>query len=163
MVKNDATVILFKDDSKKEVFLVYRSDYPVWATTGGGIEDNESPKEAAIREAYEETGFKIKITGHCGVYKIADHKSYLFKGRVISGKFRPEFPRCKGKWFSLNNLPKDIIKFKETQIFDAANHQGEPFDKKGRIFSLSDNYKLIIRHPFAFLKFCFTELKIRLT
>ncbi len=162
MVKSGSTVVLFKNNAKKEVFLVFRSDYPIWVTTGGAIEDNETPEQAAIREAYEETGFKVKITDYCGVYNLINHKSYLFEGRVISGKFRPEFPGCKGKWFSINNLPKDIIDRTKTKIFDAANHQEEAFEKEAEPLKLSNNFHLIIRHPLAFLKFTYNKLKERL-
>ena len=68
MVKDGSHVILFKDDSKREVFLVYRSDYPIWTTTGGAVEKREIPQETAIREAYEETGFDIEIKKYLGVY-----------------------------------------------------------------------------------------------
>jgi len=49
-----------KEHQRKEVFLVFRSDFPVWVLTGGGIEEGETPQEAAIREAKEETGLDIK-------------------------------------------------------------------------------------------------------
>ena len=65
MEQNGSTVVLFKDDSRKEVFLVFRSDYPIWVTTGGGAEPDETPEETALREAFEETGFKVKICKVC--------------------------------------------------------------------------------------------------
>lgn len=34
-----------------------------WTLPGGGMEFGEHPEEAAVREAYEETGFEVKITG----------------------------------------------------------------------------------------------------
>lgn len=159
MPKDGATVVLFKDNAKKEIFLVFRSDYPIWVTTGGAIEKHETPKQAVIREAYEETGFKVKITKYCGVYRIANRNSYLYEGRVLSGKFKPEFPGCKGKWFPVNQLPKDTTDRIRTKIFDAANHQGKPFDKKGKSLKIKNNLRLILRHPLAFLKFLFNKLK----
>jgi 8-oxo-dGTP pyrophosphatase MutT (NUDIX family) len=32
-----------------------------WLTPGGGLEDGESPREAAVREAYEETGIAVDL------------------------------------------------------------------------------------------------------
>jgi 8-oxo-dGTP pyrophosphatase MutT (NUDIX family) len=41
---------------------------PWWFPVGGGIEANESPEEAAIRETFEETGLVISDPGDV-VYK----------------------------------------------------------------------------------------------
>jgi 8-oxo-dGTP pyrophosphatase MutT (NUDIX family) len=32
-----------------------------WLTPGGGVEDGESPREAAVREAFEETGIAVDL------------------------------------------------------------------------------------------------------
>jgi 8-oxo-dGTP pyrophosphatase MutT (NUDIX family) len=32
-----------------------------WLTPGGGLEDGESPREAALREAFEETGIAVDV------------------------------------------------------------------------------------------------------
>lgn len=73
--QNGSFLILFKDDSRKEVFLVFRSDYPIWVLTGGVIERGETPKSAAVREAEEESGFKVKLLREIGVYHVINsHK-----------------------------------------------------------------------------------------
>jgi len=138
--------------------LVLRSDYPIWVTTGGGIEKNESPEVAALREAYEETGFKIKITRKVGVYskkhKGVPQESHLFEGRVISGKFKPEFPECKGKWFLSNKLPISMTEISKVRIADCLSKKNE-FPKDLKYPSLNKNLRLIILHPVSFLKYIF--------
>ena len=62
-LKEVSNIILY--DSDKKVLLQKRTlDTAVlpgyWAFFGGSIEDNESPREAAIREAYEELNFNAK-------------------------------------------------------------------------------------------------------
>ena len=62
-LKEVANIILY--DSDKKVLLQHRTLDTVilpgyWAFFGGSIEKGESPKEAAIREAYEELNFNAK-------------------------------------------------------------------------------------------------------
>tara|TARA_Y100000310_G_scaffold182998_1_gene183093 strand:+ start:264 stop:662 length:399 start_codon:yes stop_codon:yes gene_type:complete len=62
-LKEVSNIILY--DSDKKVLLQQRTwDTAVlpgyWAFFGGSVENNESPKEAAVREAYEELSFNAK-------------------------------------------------------------------------------------------------------
>ena len=52
-------MILFKNDKKQEIFLIYRSDSPVWNLPGGGIEKGESAEETVVRETFEETNIDL--------------------------------------------------------------------------------------------------------
>lgn len=51
------------DPMTKKILLVKHKDYDRWIQPGGHIEEGEIPEETAIREAFEETGIKIKILG----------------------------------------------------------------------------------------------------
>lgn len=157
--ENGSFVVLFRNDKRDEVFLVHRSDLPLWSLTGGGVETGESPEKTAIREASEETGFKIKILRKAGTYEYIDPKTkettdlnFLYEGRVISGKFTPEFPGCTGQWFNVNNLPKDITDKTKQKIQDAKNEQ-KKFYKKVPGIQLKDNLLLVLRHPIPAVKF----------
>lgn len=136
---NGSFVVLFKNDSRKEVFLILRSDKPIWNLPGGGIEANESPEDAVLREAFEETGFSIELIRNVGMYKNIDIKTggiwnhaYLYEGRYLSGEFRPEFPSCEGKWFPVDALPDTAMPVTLTRIKDALENTVEPFEKEYR-------------------------------
>lgn len=51
------------DPETKKILLVKHKKLSRWVQPGGHIEHNEFPEEAAIREAFEETGIKIKLLG----------------------------------------------------------------------------------------------------
>lgn len=130
-------VVVFKDDLRKEVFLVLRSDKPIWNLPGGGIEDNEPPKGAALRETFEETGFQISLTRKVGIYKNIDiqtgnirNHAHLYEGRYISGEFRPEFPGCEGEWFHVDALPDTAMPVTRARVKDALENTDTPFEKE---------------------------------
>lgn len=163
--RNGAILILFKDNTRQEVYSVYRPDYKVWNLTGGGKEEGESFKEAAMREAKEETSFKVKFIRKLG-YGVKFDKSGkvlnqtdVFEGRIISGTFKPEFPGNIGAWFNVNHLPSNMsfktreiiqrsVKVKDKEFYD--NSIDEPF---------WGNIKYIICHPFRAKKYILEKMQ----
>jgi 8-oxo-dGTP diphosphatase len=166
MVKDGAFIALFKDGLKKEVFLVFRSDYPIWGITGGAIEESETPEEAVAREAEEETGFKVKIERFVGVYekhfkdkKDKCYSAHLFVGEIVSGEFKPEFTGCRGKWFSVDSLPLSMTYENKLMIFDCLKYTKENFTKEEPVMQALRNLHLIILHPKATVKFYLNKRK----
>ena len=78
------------------------ADRKVWVMPGGLVEPEEIPADAAVREAWEETGLVVELTGILGVYGgkellvdyvNGDRASYvgtIFRGRIIGGQLRPD-------------------------------------------------------------------------
>jgi 8-oxo-dGTP pyrophosphatase MutT (NUDIX family) len=158
--QNGSFMVLFKDDSRKEIFLVFRTDYPVWALTGGGIEPDESPKQAAIRESYEETGFVSQVRKQVGKYEFPNKTTYLFEGQYVSGIYKPEYEGNIGKWFFIEHLPSDITSSTRQKIYDTLHHQGYPFTKTiANEIPLHKNIRLILMHPWVFVTFVKKQLK----
>lgn len=54
--ERSAGIVLFRDDSGKKLFLLLHYPSGHWDFVKGRIEKGEQEKEAAIREAREETG-----------------------------------------------------------------------------------------------------------
>lgn len=157
---NDGSfLVLFRDELKKDVFMVFRTDYPLWVLTGGGIEFGETPGKAALREAREETGFKVKLIRYVGKYEYPGKNTYLFEGRYISGIYKPEFEGNIGKWFSVKHLPLDMTNSTRRKIVDAVSFKGKPFVRKiANELPFASNFWLIFRHPlsatYLFFKKC---------
>lgn len=59
-----------------------------WEIPGGQVEEGESLKEAAIREAKEESGIDIQVLKFCGVFQNVDRSicNTLFLGKDIGGE-----------------------------------------------------------------------------
>lgn len=54
-----AAVAVF--DAEGRILLMKRADNGSWCLPGGHVEPHESPADAAVREAHEETGLKVQI------------------------------------------------------------------------------------------------------
>ena len=60
-------IVLYRDG--RGVLLIERRNPPFgWALPGGFIDYGESAEQAAVREALEETGLTVRLTGLLGVY-----------------------------------------------------------------------------------------------
>ena len=65
--------------------LIRRKHPPVgWALPGGFVEVGETVEQAAEREAYEETGLRVRLDGLLGVYSDPDRDP---RGHVVSVVF----------------------------------------------------------------------------
>ncbi len=53
-------------------------------TVGGGVEPDETPANAAVRECHEETGLRVGLTGLVGVFGGADFRVAYPNGDIVS-------------------------------------------------------------------------------
>ncbi|KZK07418.1 Nudix hydrolase family protein [Lactococcus cremoris] len=117
-MKTSGAFVICQNDEDK-ILLVKRRDFPLWDLPGGRVELTEKIEEAAIRESFEETGFKIKLDNLSGIYfnpELDDHQ-YIFSGRIIGGHsidYREETAAV--RFFSPNHLPFFMIPHRKMQI-----------------------------------------------
>lgn len=102
--------ILFSPD-RTQVLLIQRRDVPVWVLPGGGIEPEESPEEAAVREVLEETGLQVKISRLVGAYipvnRLARY-TYLYECELIQGELCLSQETKDVRFFPFDSLPSLI-------------------------------------------------------
>lgn len=80
-----AATIVFNDQGE---LLLIKGPRRGWEIPGGQVEEGESLKEAAVREAKEESGIDIEVSKFCGVFQNVDRCicNTLFLGKAIGGK-----------------------------------------------------------------------------
>ncbi len=74
MTQGCFTIII---NDQNQILLGKRQDLPLWDLPGGRLEDNEELINCAIREAYEETGYRIVVDDKVGTYhrpRVNDYK-----------------------------------------------------------------------------------------
>ncbi|XP_059539764.1 diphosphoinositol polyphosphate phosphohydrolase 2 isoform X3 [Myotis daubentonii] len=79
--KKRAACLCFRSEQEDEVLLVSSSRYPdQWIVPGGGMEPEEEPGGAAVREVYEEAGVKGKLGRLLGIFENQDrkHRTYVY-------------------------------------------------------------------------------------
>ncbi|KAM9502611.1 diphosphoinositol polyphosphate phosphohydrolase 3-beta-like isoform 5-T5 [Salvelinus alpinus] len=80
--KRRAACLCFKNEKEDEVLLVSSSRHPdQWIVPGGGMEPEEEPCGAAVREVYEEAGVKGKLGRLLGVFEHNQdrkHRTYVY-------------------------------------------------------------------------------------
>jgi ADP-ribose pyrophosphatase YjhB (NUDIX family) len=94
------SVLVWDDDGR--LLLVRGSDTGTWQMVGGAVEPDESPVDAARREATEETGVEVRLTGIRGViggprfhhtYPNGDRVAFvstMFDACIVAGEPRPD-------------------------------------------------------------------------
>jgi 8-oxo-dGTP pyrophosphatase MutT (NUDIX family) len=93
-----------------------------WTTPGGGIEHSESPFQAAQREAYEETGYRVEVEHLIGVYCSPWMDDYVlfFQFRVLGyDGWQPNAEIAEIGYFRQDALPQPMKGRTAARIYDA--------------------------------------------
>lgn len=115
IIMNAGAVIIYNDQS--EILLQLRGDDHFWGLPGGIMEMDETPKETAIREAFEETGYHIELEKFLGDYHFKEKTwptgdkahivCFIYTAKIIGGEQKIDgLETLDLKWFSKDNLPK---------------------------------------------------------
>jgi ADP-ribose pyrophosphatase YjhB (NUDIX family) len=90
-----------------------------WTFPAGYMEIDETAEEAAVREAEEEIGLKVKAGPLVGVYSRPAPESpgiltVVFHGRRPAGRVKVGHEALEARWFSLDAIPWDDLSFPTT-------------------------------------------------
>jgi len=85
-MRNRSGIILIEED-KLALIERYRAGIHYYAFPGGGIDEGESPEQAAIREAEEELGIVVRVKLKVAEVLFSGSTQFYFLVEKISGKF----------------------------------------------------------------------------
>lgn len=125
--------VVVLDAAGAAVLLCRREDFRVWGLPGGRVESGEKPDAAGVREAHEETGYRVTIDRMVGEYVMPPllhrgHVSYVYAGRVVGGAPLGRGPETlEVSWFPVASLPPRMFPpFSSMFIADALEGGSEP-------------------------------------
>ena len=100
------SVAIIIDQPARRVLLVHRwrDGLEYFVLPGGKIEEWETPEEACIREAREETGLVISIGPQVASFSNRGRMEYYFPATHFSGKLEVGFPEK--SWQTFENIYK---------------------------------------------------------
>jgi len=114
-----AAVMVFHINQKEE-FLVLSQGGDDWVLVGGGIEDNESILEGAMRESFEELGNEIRLDPLGVIHTLSFHYDqavqnmisvmYLMKfqgGKIVPGD---DLKGAEYDWWNIDKISSNIHK-----------------------------------------------------
>lgn len=162
-MKQAAIGIVFNKKNHR-VILVKRRDIPIWVLPGGGIDANESPEEAVIREVFEETGLVVKITRKTGEYTPINRLSqttHVFECEVISGSMQLSDETRDINEFSCTQTPQSFFFIHKVWLNDAMLGLSAPVKKEISQVTYFNLFRYFLRHPIHVFRFLLTRLGLR--
>lgn len=112
------------------VLLQFRPMPPGWELPGGHIEDDEDPAVTAVREAEEETGFRVHLRGLVGVYTwsgLRNAGDVVYLGEIAGGSSRWSIEAWRSIFVDAAHIPRTAFPWCRQRIYDAlARSEGAP-------------------------------------
>ena len=109
---------------ENKILLTKREDFETWILPSGGVEEDESLAQAAIRETKEETGLDVELTKLVGVYSrlgnMGSVHAVLFVAKLIGGEIKcQEGETIAVEWFAFDEIPSPLSFEQRKKIEDA--------------------------------------------
>ena len=124
-IKKAARTVIFDDNGMTPIINVRNGEY--YKIPGGGIEEGEDEKMAAIREAKEESGCDVEILDKVGEQEFLDknpkfgdmiHHSVCFLAKLIGERKETSFD----EWEKSNDFKMSWVTYEEAcELFESSN------------------------------------------
>jgi len=161
MEENQSVIATVFSEDRKKILLVKRRDVPVWVLPGGGIEKNESSKDAILREVLEETGYKTKILRKVGEYIPVNKLSkftHLYECTIQSGIASISDETKDVRFFDITSLPKLLPPPYPEWIIEASRNEKDLIKREIKSVNYPSLIKNLFLHPILVIRFLLTKI-----
>ena len=112
-------------DEQRRVLLCHRTDRNFWNLPGGGVEQDETPWQAVVREVKEEVGLDVVVSKLLGVYKDPTRNDLVFSFActIIGGALTLTNEADAIDYFAFEQIPANTF---ENHIFRIKDFLHEP-------------------------------------
>ena len=120
-IRVGAYAILIDDHERVLLALGNEAGTPAWTLPGGGVEADETPEQAAVREVREETGYEVQLVrllGEDAFVVSADDRldgsarplrsvRLVYEGRIVGGELADEVGGTtdRAAWVPIADVP----------------------------------------------------------
>jgi len=152
--------LIFKDNYAS-ILLVKRRDIPIWVLPGGGLEKEETPEQAVIREVFEETGFHVEIARKVGEYTYpkTNEVNHTYECVIQDGKKTLSNESKAIEYYQVGDLPEIVSPIMPVVLGDALKKDEEvvrkKLDKVPKYFWIKG-----LLHPWVLFKYLLTRIGI---
>lgn len=80
------------------ILMVHRTDGAGWAFPGGGIKPGEDAAKAALREFWEETGYRLGSAGKFLMQRVKDGVDFTTYVATVESEFAPKLNHEHDYW-----------------------------------------------------------------
>lgn len=150
-----AALTLVFDSSKTFILLVKRCDVPVWVLPGGGIDPGETPKEAAAREVFEESGLKVgplTAVAHFQPINRLSQETWLFSGISEDGILTNTDESNDAAFFRVSELPESLFYIHHQWIHEVVGAK-ELVSRSLDEITYGNVLKYFLKNPLTFLRY----------
>lgn len=151
-------------NKNSEVLLIKRRDVPVWVLPGGGIEQEERPEEACLRELFEETGVTGKIVRQVGTWHAINRlgaTTHVFLCKSVADIQKPLLPQKESievRFFPVDQLPKLTFFLHKEWLKIALENRPTPVLAKMTQLTYCTCIKLLLQHPLLSLRYLLSRI-----
>jgi 8-oxo-dGTP diphosphatase len=155
-----AAIGIVLNADQTQVLLIKRCDVPVWVLPGGGIEADEQPEKALIREIQEETGLLVQVMRKCAEYSPINRLAAfttVFICHIQSGEMRLSNETADIAFFPIKKLPSSLFPPHAHWLQEALSHHTlirRPLTE----ISYVKLCQYLMCHPWLMIRYAWTRL-----